>query len=244
MPRKEIHFFDSKYERGLPWYFDHFSNPPSEALITGEFTPNYLTNEQAMDRLATDTPHAKLLIMLRDPVERAWSAFNLMASHGFHKNQTFIEAMEQEQSLVNGGLYGKHCDRVFRLFPRDQVRIHFHEDVRNDPESVLRDVYEWLGVNSSFVPEAANRYVNLSAMPRLQKALRLPELQRRLATSRLAPVLRMVTQNALADRLRRAASGSRPGPAKIDHHEEMRAIFRDDIRRLQELLGRDLSAWM
>src|SRR5947208_14127778 len=71
-PQKEIHFFDAQWERGVPWYADQFAGAPEGALV-GEATPAYMVTTAFLDRMASVVPNARLLVVLREPVARAWS---------------------------------------------------------------------------------------------------------------------------------------------------------------------------
>src|SRR5262245_48289245 len=81
MPEKEIHFFDCEFERGMDWYLNHFSTAHAGKLC-GEFTPDYLSSPVAIERLRDLVPQAKLIISLRHPVQRAYSAYRLFMAHG------------------------------------------------------------------------------------------------------------------------------------------------------------------
>lgn len=110
LPRKELHFFDYQYERGLDWYQCHF---PLKALaglaarnagappVAFEASPYYMFHPLAPARIHQDLPGVKLIAMLRDPVARAYSAYSLRVSRGYEK-ETFEHALELEDSRLAG----------------------------------------------------------------------------------------------------------------------------------------------
>ena len=99
MPRKEMHFFDNKYEKGVEWYCNEFSNC-GEQQKSGEITPDYMSNYQALERIAQLSKKIKLIVILREPIERAYSASQLYKSHGQFKDICFNELLEKEPSLL------------------------------------------------------------------------------------------------------------------------------------------------
>jgi len=245
MPRKEIHFFNRQWERGASWYAEHFERAPDTAIACGEFTPNYLADRTAINRIAKLCPDAKLIVILREPIARAFSAYNLYVSHGRFDGVTFEQAMTRDSNLVKDGLYGEHLTHLFEHFPRDQVKVFFHEDVEQQPERVLHDLYEWIGVDSMFRPDSLSRKYNLSGYSALQKRFGAPKLQMGLARSGLGKLYAALSQSTFADwlRARIAARQMRKGRS-YTHSADLRGLFHDDIEKLQVLLGRDLSHWL
>jgi len=245
MPRKEIQFFNAKYDRGFPWYQEHFRTLPEGRSISGEFTPNYLADEQAVPRMAEHVPNAKLVVILREPVARAYSAYNLMVSHGHYTGVNFEEAMKPGSHLVNGGLYGKHLERVFRFYPKDHVKIFLYEQIDQNPEQVLRELYEYIGVDPDFVPDSVRRKYNMSGFSRAQKFFRLPQLQKALLRSVLRPIFCRLTNSRAANLIRnRLFRNQTEQRAKLAQQNGFKAYFRDDIKQLQDLIGRDLTHWL
>ncbi len=110
---KEIHFFDSFYERGLAWYKAHFQAADylsANDLITGEASPYYILSHKAAARLATDIPEAKIIALLRNPINRAYSHHNLQLQRG-HETRSFAEAVKDEIEA-----YSKHSNLSFQAF--------------------------------------------------------------------------------------------------------------------------------
>jgi hypothetical protein len=244
MPHKEVHFFDRYFENGMAWYQDLFRQVPQGTLVTGEFTPNYLTNAEAMDRLIAQLPEAKLIAVLREPMERARSAYKLMVSHGHYKGVSFSEALSPDSRLVENGLYGRYLERLLQRFPARQVRIYLHDDVLADPVAVVSDLYQWLGVDADFRPDSLENRYNVSAMARLQSWTHAPQLQNALFRSLLRPAMVGITHSPMATWLkRRLASRTARETGVEPMNPEVREIFLQDVRKLQSLIDRDLSPW-
>lgn len=159
---KEVHFFDDEtIDWSAPDYgpyharFD-WSDP---TLIRGEATPIYIYWPRSLERLAAYNPAAKIVLMLRDPVERAWSHWRMETSRGV-ETQPFSWCIRQgrarlfdaqpwgvhrEFSYVERGFYGEQIERLLELFPREQVLFLTADELRAEPSATLARVNAFLG---------------------------------------------------------------------------------------------------
>lgn len=164
---KEIDFFDLEYERGLDWYLAHFPPIHPEAQqISGETSANYFYNDGAPRRIFQHFPNTKLILILRNPVDRTISRYNMMVRNGAEVRdfETAIrEEMERIQQAMEGdtipwwvlnqcrhlgnSLYYYHLRRWLGVFPRQQLLIVRSEDLFTRPESTLTSIYRTLGLN-------------------------------------------------------------------------------------------------
>ena len=153
--RKELHYFDRFHAGGFAandaaTYAEYFPRP--EGLLTGEWTPNYMAGPFTPGMLATAAPDARLLVLLRDPVERYLSGLQrhhrVAAATGEPLNAMApLEAFAQ-------GLYHTQLTRLLKRFKRPQVLILQYERCTLDPRAQLRRTYEFLGVRDiDFVPD-------------------------------------------------------------------------------------------
>jgi Sulfotransferase domain len=176
--RREIHFFGSRYVRGVDWYRRHF--PTGAELrrfqaITGEGSTSYLANAKCPARIREVIPRVKLIALLRDPVDRA-------ISHYFHEQRTgrerlpIAEALAAEPERVEqgdgeirslgyrrGGLYAEQLERYYTLFPREQLLVLKSEALFAEPERVIHQVYRFLGQDpglgrQDYVPQNLGGY--------------------------------------------------------------------------------------
>lgn len=102
--RKELHYFSIFFHRGLDWYRSCFPSPEQEAgrsTITGESSPYYLFHPHAPRRMAEALPQTRLIVLLRNPVDRAYSHYQMIANFG-HEPLTFEEAIEAEEVRLSG----------------------------------------------------------------------------------------------------------------------------------------------
>ena len=178
--RKEIHFFDTSYERGLGHYRAHFPTALLRPAFEGaggrgrllfDATPSYLYAPWIPGRVARDLPHAKHVVLLRDPVERAFSHWRLSRRHG-REDLSFDEAILREtertaasarraeadgggrvtseywwHSYAARGRYAEQLERWFAAFPRERFLVLESDALREDPASAFADVCRFLGLS-------------------------------------------------------------------------------------------------
>lgn len=176
---KELHFFDQHYYKGLNWYQEHFeTDAGSLDLLQGEATPSYLYHPLVPERVAKHFPDVKLIVMLRDPVIRAFSQFLMIRKRGREPESDFMEAlkleadrlrnlrpMEDEQSLPSDfsgfyqlsyqkrGLYGEQMQRWLQYFRLDQFHFIKSEEFFDSPERILQPLYAFLGISAIIPPQ-------------------------------------------------------------------------------------------
>ncbi len=137
--KKEVHFFDRKFERGAEWYFDLFKGNK----YNFESTPNYLYHKKSPERISKTLPDCKFIIMLRNPINRAWSHFiNWKA-----RNNWSIEILKNpEHEVLKKGIYIEQLLRWSKYFRRDRFKIIRSEDFYGNPELIIKETYQWLGL--------------------------------------------------------------------------------------------------
>jgi hypothetical protein len=175
---KGAHFFDTNYSGDLDAYRAYF---PTTAYkwyvkasrrmdaVTGEGSPYYLAHPHAPYRIAETLPDVKLIALLRDPVERAYSHYHHEVARGF-EDLSFDEALEQEPTRLAGeiermrddpsynsfafqhhsylsrGRYAEQLEVWYGLFPKEQILVLRSEDLFSDPERIYLDVLRFLGL--------------------------------------------------------------------------------------------------
>lgn len=160
-PRKETDYFSANYENGVTWYEAHFRTCARKDIV-GEFSPTYLVHPDAPERMAKLLPHAKLLFLLRNPVERAYSSYWFSVSMGYQSQvQPFSEAIRSELGSamhVADGLYYRHLARYLEHFSEDQILVLFSEELRARPLDEIARCFRFLDVDPAFVPDVSQAY--------------------------------------------------------------------------------------
>lgn len=176
--KKEIQFFSINYSKGVAWYRSHFPliTKAKKGLITGEATPYYLYHPHAAKRIAETLPNVKLIILLRDPVERAISAYWFSMSLG-NENLSIHEAFKREKDLLAGekekmisnehyysvnhrsysfldrSKYVEQLKNYFQYFERDKIMIIKSEDFFDNPDETYKKVLSFLDLSSHSLPK-------------------------------------------------------------------------------------------
>jgi hypothetical protein len=205
---KGMHYFSTNYGRGWSWYRSHFPTNAAKArfeeqsgtrLVVGEGSPYYIFHPLALDRMAKALPDTKVIVMLRDPVVRAYSHYQHMLFEGLERVPTFEEALalepkrlegeaerivaepgyrsfhHQHHSYVARGHYAEQIAKLWSLFPREQTLILRSEDFLADPASGLAQTVRFLGLPAFEFP-AELREHNVGRYPKIN-----PETKARLA---------------------------------------------------------------
>jgi hypothetical protein len=217
----------------------------------GETSPIYLYLPEAADRIRRYVPEAKVIAVLRNPVDRAYSAYLHKVREG-RETLGFAEALEREEARLQSnwapgwaykriGFYHAQLARYHQRLPRSQIRIYLYEDLRAGPLGVLQDIYRFLGVDDAFVADTSRRY-NVAGRPRNRALLTLLERPNPVKNI-LGPLLPQGLSRPVATRLR-SWNLAAPPPLAPEVRRELVSLYREDVLRLQELIGRDLSGWL
>lgn len=205
---KEHHFFDQHYDEGLAWYRAQF--PVLDAAageITGDFTPLYMFHPHAIARMARHHPQARIIVLLRNPVDRAFSHYNHAVRLG-NEQRSFTAAIAEEPAMIERelarmaadhsyfgleyqrhsyltrGMYAEQMTRIFEFYPRQQVLVAQSERLFLDPAAILERIYRFLGVGScevgNFEVYNQNRYGAMDAATRRALRERFAEPNRQL----------------------------------------------------------------
>jgi hypothetical protein len=157
--RKELHFFDEPehFDNGAEWYrrcFPRLSSKDGQRSITGEATPYYLFDPPVAKRMAEIVPKARLIALLRNPIDRAYSHYQMQVKRGTEP-RTFEEAIEQQHSsYVSRGIYVDQLLRWFEFFSKEQMLILKSEDFFERPVETLKVVLTFLDL-PDWQPEAS-----------------------------------------------------------------------------------------
>lgn len=232
----------------LESYRELFSSVDKETAA-GEASHSYLYFPGTEKKLISHNPDARIICILRNPIDRAYSHYLYLLRDEKETYASFEQALQAEDERISKGAYFGHyvkrglyfgqVQRYKSTFKENQVRIYLYEDLRKDPVSLAQNIYLFLGVNSNFVPDASITR-NPSGVPKnkvLHSILVKPNPFKKTLQPLLPPRLyRFAT--TIRDRNLRKPDLSQ---SLRDH---LHGIFRDDILRLQDLIGRDLSGWL
>ncbi|KPZ67174.1 Sulfotransferase domain protein [Pseudoalteromonas sp. P1-26] len=175
---KELHFFDDEnnYNKGLKWYSEKFSVENADIKI--EATPFYLNHPKCAERIHDALGRIKLLVVLRDPVERAYSHYLHELKFGW-ETKSFSLALDHERVACNNilnfqhysykerGLYSKYLKVYYNTFGNSNVHCIDFEKLKHDPQSVLNGVCDFLGINrETFTLKQSSSEMNKAMYPK------------------------------------------------------------------------------
>lgn len=213
-----------------------------DEIAVGEATPSYLWSASAAANIHARLPAAKIVMILRDPAERAYSHYLALGTEGLiHSSFAgHIDRCAQGTTPEIGpyfpflevGLYCEQVKRYLARFPREAIRVYWYEEAWAAPRDFLRDLFEFLGVDPRWQPDLSLRSLERRA-PRMAGARRILK-----KLDLLQPLSRMIPY-----RLRALAFGPAPKMTARDR-QFLVEYYREDMLALSALLDRDLTAWL
>lgn len=245
---KELDFFSYRFHYGLQWYGHHF--PASTvARAVGEISPSYFHEPAVPERVRQVLPEARILLSLRDPVQRAISnhKHEVRLGHFSGGDLSFEAGLRNNASYVEQGLYATHLSRWLQWFPKAQLLVVIYDEIVADPMAVARQVYHFIGVDPEHSPAALHQRANpsyINRYPVLDHWRRLSKES--LHRMGLDSVWRLATASGLKrayERINRQASEDAIPPVDPETLQSLRAGFASEVARLEELLGRELPDW-
>lgn len=267
-PVKEALFFGDeglKYTRSvrdLENYKSLFKDVSTE-LVWGEATPTYLWDPTAAEQIRHLIPNAQLIVILRDPVERAYSEYMFLYEQSRfsatksqvilplrdygellrHANKPILRptATEDDPIRIRASFYASDLRRYIELFGNNQISIHLYDHLKSDPVTTMQSIFKFLGVSTEFVPDVSRKH-NITQVPKnmwldsiLLKSSGIKEFFKHLIPSSF--------RRSLSKSIYQANMQLYP-PLRPEDRAVLIEVFRQDILETQALTGCDLSAWL
>ncbi|MGF7236996.1 MAG: sulfotransferase family protein [Frankia sp.] len=234
--------------------YEALFDPAPEGTLRGEATPFYLYDLDAQNRIKRLIPKAKLVVLLRNPVDRAHSNWTHLWAAGLESERDFVRAcaLEEERKAagwadfwhyVSQGLYGDQLEHLFGLFSPDQVLVMRYRDLRDEPVATLDRVCAFLGVETGLLDAVPSQNVTpYVADTTVNAALRtLLRTGGQFGHHFPAPVRRLA-RGPLLTALQRE-HGGRPTLTPAQRRAVL-PYFADDIARLEQLTGLAYDDWL
>jgi len=162
---KEVQYFSSNFEKGLTWYRSNFPLKSSEFFLTGEASPNYLYHPQAPKRIKEVLPDVKMILLLRNPIDRAnsnyWQRVRVKREkRSFEEivNKEISNKIKSDEEMFSGvknpldfeylssGIYVHRLKRYYAIFPKEQIKIIPSEEFYADPQKIINSVCDFLNI--------------------------------------------------------------------------------------------------
>lgn len=243
---KELDFFSYCYDRGYRWYENHFV-PGDNDTVRFESSPSYFHDPRAPERARAYNPDLKIVLLLRDPVKRAFSNHLHEIIKGHIDTIEFEAGLKNNPAYLEQGLYATHFARWRRAFPEEQILILFAEEISADASTAARRLFDFLGVDDGFDSAILHERRNESDRPRLALLrsglraggdwMRRQGLEHVLSKIKAAPPVSSILK-ANSVEMRTEIPPMRPDTAAW-----LRRFFSDEMAELRDLLGRDILPW-
>ncbi len=245
LPKKYIGYIDEQSH-----YLDLFREVKNEKAI-GELSTGYLYSNCAADNLFKFNPRAKVVMVLRQPVFRAYSHYLMNVRDLWSCDSGFINALERDffssekcwgksHLYVELGLYFEQVSRYLKRFPESQIKIFLYEELKNDPVEFIKDLCEFLEVGPSALPvHNVALHKNVAAVPRFKvRSAYFPAID----------VFRKYIGIYLSDNIKEQVkqvmfSNKNVPKLRQDEFEQAMEYFSEDIKKLSVLIKRDLQCW-
>jgi len=258
MAMKDFPYFimDNYYNRGLNWFGRCFRKAKDQRVILhGSVQYIYFYNISAR-RLYKYNKNLKLILILRNPIERAYSAFWDAVKIGLEDSCSFEEALKLEEqrkkikdfnlkahlTYVDHGFYYEQLVGFYNYFAKSQIKVLLFEDILNNKKRTIKEIYDFLEIDNSFIPTFDIK--NTSGVPRikwLQKFLIKPILPQ--AIKEIVPInIRIKLKKYLIRNLNKKKYKYPPLKEETKHF--LRKIYNENIIKLQALIDRDLTIWL
>jgi len=263
-PRKEPHFFEGMQDdylrpdrrlapvTDLGAYQSLFEEVRDEKAV-GEASTSYIYSQRSPELIKWSSPDAKIIAVLRNPADRAYSNFLHCVRGGREPLDDFAEALEAEEERIKErwaplwyykqkGFYHAQVKRYLDTFGRDQVKVYLYDDLGSGPLDVLRDMFAFLGVDESFTPDLSVEH-NTAGLPRNKWAYALAK-----SLGAWNPALKLES----LERFLPAGSGryvksrffAKPPPFPPEVRRQLIDSYTEDVLKLEKLIQRDLSDWL
>lgn len=226
--------------------------PDTQNIVArGEVSPTYLHDGDVSNRIFQTMPSVKLVAVLRNPVDRAYSHYVMDKRFGWENSDNFRISLAKEpvdvdcfwwgkQHYIRHSFYSNSLAKIRSVFPQEQLKILLYDDLVANPQLFYREIFEFIGVDTDFVIDASVRH---------NRGLIMRDTRwSRLLNSRFSgrQILRRSVPTKLRQRFGIAVERStHEAPAKMEPEtrHKLKRLFHGDILRLQTFLDRDLSHW-
>lgn len=238
-------YFSTNFDKGQAWYESLYANPGDAKVLVDKST-SYIVDPQAPARMHAAVPDAHLIFMLRDPIERAISHYNMWLRGG-RCGDNIDDVLVPGHELVDEGLYFTQISRFLDYYPKEQVTILFYDDLKADAKAFARKVFTLIGVDADFVPEMIDkRFHQTKTRPRFQgpyvaavKTVRWINKRSRL----IEKIIDGLRRKGAFDVLHKLNKGAPFPKMSQATRQKLAEYYHADIAQLAQHTGRDLSHW-
>jgi hypothetical protein len=241
---KELQFFsEHNWGRGLAWYESQFAPARGQGVL-GEASPSYARypfSAEARDRIAETVPGARLLYIVREPIERIVSQHQHLTEYAGER-RPLDEAALDEDVYLSTSRYAMQADRYLERFPREQLHVVVLEQLRRSPREELAKVFEFLGVDPDVSTGVFDKSFGRADQRRKGPAV-VDKVRGNGAYRRVRQLVPSGARDAVWRAVTRPSAPPEPSVLSPQVRAEMLDRLRPDLERLPALLGADFDCW-
>jgi hypothetical protein len=256
---KELHFFDNeeKYLKGISWYEKEFFSEVKGEKVIGDITPIYMYLDYIPQRIYNALgENIKFIFMLRNPIDRAYSHYWMSNRRGYEK-ESFEKAIELEKdrvrignfekinfSYIERGFYSKQIKNFLYYFPKKNMKFILFEDLIWDTSDIMKQILSFLEVDSN-ISINYNIKSNPAKMPKsimLRDFIQKPSTLVKETTKLLIPNKKLRSKAIQAIENINYRKFKKPD-LKLETRYKLLKIYEEDIKKLENVINKDLSLW-
>lgn len=245
--KSDANFAQCNFGKDLNWYKRQFLNDTRKC---GEISTQYLFDPGCAARIKSAFPEISVFAVLRNPVERAFSQYNMERFKTGKEKRPLLEIINKEPNneIIRRGVYSDQLRPYFEEFEPDKIRVYIFDDMIRDPASFFHDLFRFLGVNPKFSPPALQKRMNRSRRTKYVFIPRTVRFTRQtLEKLGLRSIIRMLNNFGAGKLIRQF--NNRYNQVAVDfrmtdvERSALHSLFVEDIEKLEILIDRDLSVW-
>ncbi len=242
--KKEIfHAFVKDWDK----YLKLFKNSENQKAI-GEVTNSYLYSKEAAKNIQSKFSEGKIIMILRNPVERAFSHFLMDLKSGLETG-SFLEAFKKDMAKSNKGwgisnvyyeigMYYEQVKRYLTVFPQEQIKIILYDDYRNDAKKTLKEICNFLNIDSNFEFEFSKEH-NKAMIP---KSGAVALMMRQKGLKAFAKKIFPKSWKNIFSKI--FFTNKNLPKLSVDDRKYLIELYKEDIQKLAQLINRDLTSWV
>ena len=260
---KDISFFTRPMfykKKGINYLLKHYQNCSNKEIISLQGSVHYIFFEDAICRIKKFNPHSKFILILRQPMERAISSYLYAVKFGY-ENLSFEDALKEESkrmetndlriksecTYINHGFYAHQIKVFLKYFKKEQLKIVFYEDIKDDAEECMKSLYKFLSIEKDFKPDFKTHNKTGTLKSKFIQRLFLGNHRlKNVLVKKILPKFISEEQKAnLRWKIIHLNTSNKKKSLKIDSNtiEKYNKLFQDDINELEKITNRDLSSW-
>lgn len=243
-PGKALYYFSTQYFRGEPWYLSFFQDGVDQK-IRGEVAHNYLpTAIESSRRIYEMNSQMRLMVCLREPCSRTFSAYLDGVKNGrYPEGTSFEEALETDSTLIDQSRYATHLKPFLELFPRAQLHVALFDDLQEDPQQFADRLCDFLDIARLPLDEKTASKMMPAGKPRFRWLVRMAKSSSKLALKLGLRGLRgkVKTSRRIRNLLYVPYSSDRAPKLTEQQRRRLQEVFCDEIHELDQLCGLGLA---